>query len=88
MSWGWSLDQVYMTSMQEVMMRVGVWHGLARKLHALGRVQGSKIIADRLVTTGDGLHSKCIYIRVEAPRNLAGRRQFPQVSLLLEGSPQ
>ncbi len=33
MSWGWSLDQVYMTSMQEVKMRVGVWHGLARKLH-------------------------------------------------------
>ena len=33
MSWGWSLDQVYMTSMQEVKMRVGVWHGVVRKLH-------------------------------------------------------
>ena len=79
MSWGWSLDQVYMTSMQEVKMRVGVWHGLARKLHP--RVPPVSFLLNVLAPN---LHLKVTLLRTLL--QAVNEQALPQPYLFMHGA--
>ena len=79
MSWGWSLDQVYMTSMQEVKMRVGVWHGVVRKLHP--RVPPVSFLLNVLAPN---LHLKVTLLRTLL--QAVNEQALPQPYLFMHGA--